>query len=174
MVSRLPPGDGHVALIAECPAVHCLFGTTEPDEAVPGRDASSWVSFPSSDRTPPSRNLPCAIDCRMHAHLPLVVLVRRVETVFLPGGWQFCVVSRASEQKQQLETVELLHHLAPLRQGSFPLSPTELTVEFAELLVEVAVVGWSRQCSQSLRIAVTVSDVHSFLATDDTGCQCGC
>ena len=57
-----------------------------------------------------------------------------------------CVLEGARQNRTAVVSVELLHHLAPLRKNSFPLSPTELTVEFAQLLVEVTVAGWSRQC----------------------------
>ena len=90
----------------------------------------------------------------------------------------------ARQSRTAVVSVELLHHLSPLRRGSFPLPPTELTVEFAELLVEVAVAGWSRQCLPSLRravvsvpdetvtvLAVSRGFTATFLASDDTLCQ---
>ena len=114
--------------------------------------------------------MPCLSDCRRHVRLPLVVIVCCVEIVFLTGGWQFCVVRRAPENTTVV-TVELLQHSALLRRGSFPLSPTELAIEFAVLLVEVAVAGWSRHCVQSSADAVFRGCTATFLVNDDTACQ---
>ena len=102
--------------------------------------------------------MPCAIDCRKHVRLPLASFAASMLFSSLEAGSS--VLGAAHQSKT---TVELLHHVTPLRRGSFPLSPTEWATEFAELLVEVAVAGWSRQCSQSVRSAVAVSVVHSHL-----------
>ena len=69
---------------------------------VVGRDASSWVSFPRQDATHHKlaeiRNVPCPIVRRRDVRLPPVVIVCRVEIVFIAGSWHSCGGSRTSEQ----------------------------------------------------------------------------
>ena len=59
-------------------------------------------------------NQPCFGACRVHV-LPNLTCLPSVR-----------FSSRVCARKPAVDTVELLHHLARLRRGSFPLSPTEL------------------------------------------------
>ena len=129
------------------------------------------VSFPSSDRTSRTRNWHCVL-CQAPPPAAGTSACRLQSSFVMACGWQFCVLEAARQSKPAVDTVELLHRLPPRRRGPFVQSPTQLAIEFAELLVEVAVTGWSRHFSQSLRSALAVSGVPPSWPTT-IACQRG-
>ena len=139
------------------------LGRTELDEEVMGRDTSSWVSFPSNDRTPHTRKWHRSVMRHRLPHvvrLPPAVIICRVEIVFLAGGWHSCTGNRASEQNSS-SCCRAAPPFGASATSSFPLSPTKLPVEFAEPWLVGHVSVFSLLPSSPSGLALLAADLTS-------------